>query len=235
STHSLEAFVEATQVAQGVIFQYALEHFRHRKPKTSAVVICHYITFAPDMKWGIVDYYREKKLSFDYVRKAYQPLLVSLKHDARRFLSGSVFRPEIWVVNDYYKPYENCSVELTWLDNEKNETASDTYTLDTILPDSSKSFVELSHKVRGEKGKRFYVELKLKDAQGNILSENDYFFLIADPLADRQRIREIGQEAMETKQKYGWANYYRYFEGLGGESGVKDADEQMPFVTKFQG
>lgn len=235
STHSLEAFVEATQLAQGVIFQYALEHFRRRKPKTSAVVICHYITFAPDMKWGIVDYYRDKKLSFDYVRKAYQPLLISMKHDTRRFLPGTVFTPEIWVVNDYYEPYENCTVEVIWLDNDKKEIKSDSYALGTILPDSSKSFVQLSYDVNGKQGERFYVKLQLKDPNGAILSENDYFFLITDPEKDREKIREIGAEAMESKQKYGWANYYRYFDGLGGESGVKDADEKMPVAKKIGG
>ncbi len=49
-TGSLEQFAAATQMAQGEIFQWGIEHMRRRKPKSSAISICHFITFAPDMK-----------------------------------------------------------------------------------------------------------------------------------------------------------------------------------------
>ena len=64
-TGSLEEFVAATQIAQGTIFQFGLEHQRRRKPKSTAITICHLMTFAPDFKWGIVDYFQEKKRSFE--------------------------------------------------------------------------------------------------------------------------------------------------------------------------
>ena len=38
---SLENFVESTQTAHGMIAQFALEHFRRRKPRVSAVSLCH--------------------------------------------------------------------------------------------------------------------------------------------------------------------------------------------------
>ena len=52
--------------------------------------------------------------------------------------------------------------------------------------------------------------------------------LVADQEAEIKRIREIGQEAMDVKQKYGWANYYRYFQTL------DKADEQMPVASGFE-
>ena len=57
---SLEGFVEATQITQGVIYQYVIEHFRRRKPRTSCIALCHWITNMPLVKWGVVDCYGEK-------------------------------------------------------------------------------------------------------------------------------------------------------------------------------
>ncbi|WP_282135406.1 glycoside hydrolase family 2 protein [Seonamhaeicola maritimus] len=234
SKDGFEKFVEATQIAQGVIFQYALEHFRTRKPKTSAICICHYITFAPDMKWGIVDYYQDKKLSFDHVRKAYQPVLLTMKHYNRRWLPGEEFIGELWVVNDFYESFNNCKATIKFLDKNKSLVKEESFKFDEIEGDSSSKFTDVSCKVPGEMGDKFYVEMTLVDAKGNILSENDYLLLVADKQKDRKELRVIGLEAFDIKQKYGWANYFRYYPSLGAEEGSKEADEEMPIARGFK-
>ncbi|WP_299553114.1 sugar-binding domain-containing protein [Seonamhaeicola sp.] len=234
SRDGFEKFVEATQIAQGVIFQYALEHFRTRKPKTSAICICHYITFAPDMKWGIVDYYQEKKLSFDHVRKAYQPVLLTMKHYNRRWLPGDAFKGELWVVNDYYQSFSNCKATIKFLDNNKTVIKEESFNFDDIVGDSSAKFADVSCTVPGDLGDKFYVEMTLADASGNILSENDYMLLVADKVKDKAELRAIGLDAFDIKQKYGWANYFRYYPGLGAEEGTKEADEAMPTARGFK-
>ena len=234
STDGLEKFVNATQIAQGTIFKYALEHFRTRKPKTSAICICHYITFAPDMKWGIVDYYQEKKLSFDFVRKAYQPVLITLKHYDRRWLPGKEFKGELWVVNDYYKSYDNCRVSIKFFDNERKVFKEEQYDISEIAGDSSSKYVDIFCKVPGKLGDRFHAEVELVDGDGNSLSKNDYMFLVADKKKDRKALRAIGLEAFEIKQKYGWANYFRYYPGLGAEEGHLEADQKMPIARGFE-
>ena len=67
-TDGLDRFVDATQIAQGVYFQYAGEHFRRMKPKNSGVSFCHLMLHTPDMKWAIVDFYLKPKKSFEYVQ-----------------------------------------------------------------------------------------------------------------------------------------------------------------------
>ncbi|KAA3662224.1 MAG: beta-galactosidase [Calditrichaeota bacterium] len=233
STGSLQEFVDATQIAQGAIFQFALEHFRRRKPRTSAVCICHYITFAPDFKWGIVDYYQEKKQSFDYVQRAFQPLLVSLQFDKRRWLPGEQFSGKLWLVNDFYKSFENCTVQIKVYDSQKQEIAKKSIEIAEIGEDSSQQYGEISCAVPGKSGERFFATLSLVDAAVNELSTNEYMFLVADQENAAKELRAIGEEAFDIKQRYGWANYYRYFKGLGAEPGVKEADEQMPIATGF--
>ena len=232
-TESLDDFVEATQIAQGAIFQYALEHFRRRKPKTSAVCICHYITFAPDFKWGIVDYYLKKKKSFFDVQRAYQPLLVSLQFDKRRWSPEEKFSGKLWVVNDFYNTYQDCRVKIKVLDQQNNQVHTNELAIPHITQDSAAEFGMMECDVPGQNGDRFYVELSLLNAEGEELSANRYLLLVGDQEKELVRIRSIGAEAMEIKQKYGWANYYRYFRGLGGEEGVPEADEVMPRATGF--
>ena len=82
---TLEDFVNSTQDAQGIIFQNGVEYFRRQKPRLSGIALCHWITYWPDMKWGIIDAYQKPKRSYDYVKRAYQPLLVCLDFTKRRW------------------------------------------------------------------------------------------------------------------------------------------------------
>lgn len=234
STGSMQEFVDATQIAQGVIFQYGLEYYRRRKPKSSAICICHYITFAPDMKWGIVDYYQQPKISYEYVKMAYQPVLVSLEHKRRRWLPGEQFEGKIWVVNDLYKDFKSCNAEITFFDNNKKEVKKETVKVGNVSGDSSNEFATVNCKVPGKLGDQFHVALKLTDKSGKVLSENKYLLLVGDEKVDLPRLREIGQEAIDKKAKYGSHNYLRYFDGLNGTRGVKQADEKMPTVKEFR-
>jgi beta-mannosidase len=233
ATGSMQEFVDATQIAQGVIFQYGLEYFRRRKPKSSAISICHFITFAPDMKWGIVDYYRQPKISYDYVKRAYQPLLVSLEHERRRWLPGEEFVGKLWVVNDFYKEFNSCKAEVVFYDTNKKEVKRESIIIGNVKGDSSKEFATINCKVPGKLGDRFYVEIEMKDNSNEIVSENKYLLLVGDEKVDLPKLREIGQEARDKKEKYGSHNYLRYFEGLNGARGVKQADQKMPTVKEF--
>ncbi|GIZ09643.1 sugar-binding domain-containing protein [Flavobacterium sp. UMI-01] len=233
ATGSMQEFVDATQIAQGVIFQYGLEYYRRRKPKSSAISICHFITFAPDMKWGIVDYYQQPKLSYDYVKRAYQPVLVSLEHERRRWLPAEQFEGKIWVVNDLYQDFKNCKAEIIFMDNNHKEVKRETFSFGDIKGDSATKFVTVNCKVPGKLGDKFYVNLSLKDVTGKAISENKYLLLVGDEKVDLPKLRAIGQEAISKKEKYGSHNYLRYFESLNGAAGVKQADEKQPFVKEF--
>jgi beta-mannosidase len=229
----MQEFVDATQIAQGVIFQYGIEYYRRRKPKSSAISICHYITFAPDMKWGIVDYYRQPKISYEYVKMAYQPLLLSMEHERRRWLPGEQFEAKLWVVNDLYKDFKALTAEVVFYDTNRKEVKRETLKLGNIDSDSSKEYATINCKVPGKLGDKFYVEMELSDNSGKVVSNNKYLLLVADEKVDLPRLKEIGQEAIDKKAKYGSHNYLRYFEGLSGTRGVQQADEKMPLVKEF--
>ena len=160
-------------------------------------------------------------------------MLVSLKYEKRRWLPGDNFTGELWVVNDRLEELKGCKAQITFLDGNKKKLNTQVIDVSNVNRDSSEKYGELSTMVPGQLGDRFYCELVLQDASGNQLAENNYMFLVADFEEDKKKLRAIGEEAFEVKQQYGWANYYRYFQGLGGEDGIKEADEVMPTVRKI--
>ena len=213
-TDSLEEFVEATQIAQGTIFQWGIEYMRRRKPKSSAISICHFITYAPDMKWGIVDYFQMPKLSYEYVKRAYQPLLVSLELVRRRWLPGEKFQGGIWVVNDLHKEFKNCELSIKISDSHGHRLIMRTNQLKTIPADSSAHYGAFEWKVRGKLGESFHVEAILCDEAGRTISANHYVLLVADQEQARRECRKKAERLQAIKSRFPSADYYRFFPEL---------------------
>ena len=204
---SLENFSESTQIAQGVILQFALEHFRRQKPHVSGVSLCHFNTNWPIIKWDIIDYYGKKKRSYDYVQRSYNPILASLAFKKRRWLPGETFTGELFVVNDYYTSYDDLTYTYEILDANKKVLQTETFNV-SASPNSATSYASIAYTLGSDLSDRFYITLKL--SQGDTcLSENSYFFLVADQEAAKAHAKALFEAMHVERQKYG-KGYYRY-------------------------
>ena len=96
-------FIKASQLIQGEGYKFEIEHLRRRMYNCSGSLFWMYADAWGEMGWTIVDYYRAKKLSYYYVKRAYQPLLVSIKAEE--------YGVSLWVINDTLKSY---SAELEY-------------------------------------------------------------------------------------------------------------------------
>ncbi|MDQ8201417.1 sugar-binding domain-containing protein [Pelagicoccus sp. SDUM812003] len=209
---SLEEFVESTQLAHGIIAQYALEHFRRRKPRVSAVALCHFMTYLPDIKWGIIDYYGKKKTAFEYVTRAYQPLLPSLEYRKRRFNSGSPLEASVWIVNDYHRSFEN--LILSWkVLSPAGKTLGEGSRVVHIDAESSKAYLDLDTIIEGSDYELFKVEMSIADAKGKILSSNFHTLMVGDQEAAIERSLKLYDQMRDDQQAFG-KSYYRYHEEL---------------------
>lgn len=207
-TSCLEEFVEATQIAQGTIFQFALEHFRRCKPHVSGVALCHFITNWPIIKWDIIDYYGEKKKSFDFVKKSYQPLLPSLKFEKRRWLPNEDFKSELWIVNDYYKKYDNLKLNYKILDESKRILLSDC--LEVNVEENSSNYISgLQFNMKEIQGETFNIELELINEDNEVLANNEYVLLVGNQEEAKLKAMELYNESRDKRNKYG-RGYYRY-------------------------
>ncbi|BFM20283.1 glycoside hydrolase family 2 protein [Gilvimarinus japonicus] len=206
---SLEEFVEATQIAQGTVIQFALETYRRRKPKMSGVALCHFMTHVPDIKWGIIDYYGEKKRSFEWLKRTYQPLLPSLQFDKRRWNAGSEFNAGLWVVNDYQHSFEG--VTLSWrVLYQGNETGVAGSQAVNVATDSSAHYVDIAWLLPDNAEGTFEVEISLSDASGKTLADNHYTLLVGDQAAAKAQSLKYLAEATERLEKCGHS-VYRYW------------------------
>lgn len=233
-TGSLEEFVNATQDAQGIIFQLSVEHFRRAKPRTSGIALCHFITYWPDMKWAIVDNYLQPKRSYEYVKTAYQPLLVSLQFDKRRWKNEQSFEGELWIINDLFESYEDCTVDIQITDDNGKVIYTDEIAIDEIAEDSSKMFARIEGVNLSSVKENFYASLELKDSDGKVVSHNEYMLLIGDHEAASAKFKEMGREIADIQRKYSSGNYYRYFPAVvDDEATTWETKEQTPRARGF--
>ncbi len=228
-TGSLEEFVNATQDSQGTIFQLSVEHFRRAKPRTSGIALCHFITYWPDMKWGIVDNYQQPKRSYYFVQRAYQPLLVSLKFDRRRWKGDETFKGQLWIVNDTYQKYQNCKIKLTICDEQGTCLNKQHVGVATIDPDSSAQQADIRWNMAGQVGDHFTVSLSLVDSEDTEISANEYMLLIGDQETARARMQELGKVQTRSSDDFTYGNYYRFFPDMIKQDGRDwQGDSQIP-------
>ncbi len=232
----LEAFVNATQDAQGIVFQSGIEYFRRNKPRTSGVALCHWITYWPDMKWGIVDAYQQPKRSYDFVKRAFQPLLVSFDFDRRRWLNDEPLVGGLWIVNDQYISYKGATINAVVKDYNGVEIYSNSYDVKSIGENSAFKVADFKSNVLSDVDNRFTVELELISKSGEKLSANEYLFLIGDHAKESAKFKEMGQELKDINAKYLYGNYYGYFPALTGEDGEwQESDVETPRAKGFSG
>ncbi|MBR8534022.1 hypothetical protein KDU71_00490 [Carboxylicivirga sediminis] len=234
-TGSLEEFVNATQDAQGIIFQNGIEYFRRQKPNLSGIALCHWITYWPDMKWGIVDNYQKPKRSYDFVKKAYQPLLVNFDFKKRRWSNNEPFVGDIWVVNDMFESYSNCKLKFEIKDDNGKVLVAHKYDIAKVEENSAKSFFKVEEKVLKSVTKKFYVTLELTNKKGHVLSSNDYFFLIGDQVKAKEFFNNWWDIRRQHEAKYKYGNYYQFFDELLEENGKKyESDTETPRAVGYE-
>ncbi|MFI3237437.1 MAG: glycoside hydrolase family 2 TIM barrel-domain containing protein [Lachnospiraceae bacterium] len=205
---SLEEFAEATQISQGVCFQYGLESMRRRKPKMSGVAICHFITNRPLMKWEIVDYYGVKKKSFDYVKMAFQPVLASLDYGKRRYNPGEVFEGDLHIINDLQRGFEDVTCTITMKDQNGAVIKTESYQFN-IDENIAAIKAHFAGDVVGTLGGTFSVDISLLDGD-TVLCENHYDLLVMDQEKARIAAKERYQIHRDATVKFG-KTFYRDF------------------------
>ncbi|WP_282121771.1 glycoside hydrolase family 2 protein [Algibacter mikhailovii] len=218
-TGSLEEFVIASQDTQGVIFQNGIEYFRRQKPNLSGIALCHFITYWPDMKWGIVDNYQETKRSYEFVKKAYQPLLINLSFEKRRWSKQEPFKGGLWIVNDLFEDFTRCKATVVFKNENGKELISKTFDIGNVKGNSAKKFEDISADVLSNIEKQLFVELKLTDASGQVISYNDYFFLIGNQDKATKEFNAMRDKRRILESEYGYGNYYRFFDAMTGDEG----------------
>lgn len=89
---SFEEYLHYAQLLQGEALKFALEHWRRRKFLTAGALFWMYSDCWGAIGWTIIDYYLRRKASYYFVRRAFQPVDLSVKKNEDT--------AEIFAVND---------------------------------------------------------------------------------------------------------------------------------------
>jgi beta-mannosidase len=98
-TDDLDEFVDCSQIAQAEALKFGIEHYRRRKPHCSGTLVWQLNDCWPVLSWALLDYHGFGKAGWYFVRRAYAPVLASL-----RLADGAA---ELWVTNDTAAPVED--------------------------------------------------------------------------------------------------------------------------------
>ena len=110
---NLQSKITASQQAQALALQTAIEHMRRRKGHTSGVCVWQFNEPWPAISWALVDYFGRPKLAYTQLSTWYNPLLISLNFPVgQRWQPGDIFTAEIWLTNDNIEEIGPCQVQI---------------------------------------------------------------------------------------------------------------------------
>jgi beta-mannosidase len=110
SSMSTERFIDATQRAQAMGLQIAIEHMRRRKPQTAGVAIWQLNDAWPAISWSVIDYYGTPKRAYGELVKLYSPVLASFDYALVPRKPGDHVHGDLWIINDLLSSYPNAEV-----------------------------------------------------------------------------------------------------------------------------
>lgn len=94
----IQQFIHCSQFIQAEGLRYILESNRRRKFQNSGSIIWQLNEPWPNVSCtSLVDYYKRPKMAYYWVRKAFAPIHVSLKHEGLMHELGIPFRGEIYL------------------------------------------------------------------------------------------------------------------------------------------
>lgn len=155
---STKAFIADSQKYQADLLKFATEMLRVQKyDKTTAVFQFMFNEGWPSMNWGIVDYYRETKLGYHALEKAFAPVIIVAQQNKDNTL-------EFFVVNDLDTALKDVKATIV-VDGKSYD-----YPLE-VARDSLRKFATSSV------SKETKIELKLSTKDGKTITSNQYTFL----------------------------------------------------------
>lgn len=83
---SIDEWILFTQAVQAFGMKYAIEFWRSRKFSTAGTLIWQYNEPWPTICWSLVDYYNIPKMSYWFVKQAYNEILVTYNQDDTKII-----------------------------------------------------------------------------------------------------------------------------------------------------
>lgn len=78
----MDDYILASQISQAEAMKYFIERMRINRPQKSGILWWNLIDGWPNVSDAVVDYYFEKKIAYDYIKKSQQPFCIMMDEPA---------------------------------------------------------------------------------------------------------------------------------------------------------
>ncbi len=161
---TLEQLIEASQLLQAEALKTATEQARRRKFDCGGSMFWMFPDAWGEIGWSVVDYYLRKKASYDYVRRACAPVLVSIKEEECGVST--------WIVNDKRESVQG-TLECSLLSFEGKVRSRKTQAVKIRRNASVRCVMDRMNLMRSGD---FY-HARLSGPDGAVIAENVFFFM----------------------------------------------------------
>jgi len=146
------------------------------------------------LSWNVVDWYLAPTGAYYGTKKACEPLHVQYSYDD----------DSVYVVNGYYRHFDNMKVTAQVYDFNMNERYSRTSTVN-VQPDSSTKIFTIDWPEN--LSRTHFLKLELKDKSANLVSSN-FYWLSTEPdetadFSDLDRLAEVDLNVSSSMEKKG--------------------------------
>jgi beta-mannosidase len=116
---SIDDFITNSQSYQSGLLQTAIDFYRRKKfTGITGIFQFMFIDCWPSITWSVVDYFHQTKPGYEALKRAYQPVYVSINLRQDQYFPGKKLLIDIYVINDLYEEYQNASINF-FLDEKK--------------------------------------------------------------------------------------------------------------------
>ena len=158
----LEGKIDDLWQYQAEFIQFYVEHLRRQRATGGGGYVHFWLAdLVPQIGCGVLDARRNRKGGYDALARASQPLHVALEHDGRRSIA-------LWVFNDTTDGYEAAVVEWSLYDAKDTLLVNESIAVD-VAANQSQRLTAVQWPATCDR-----IELVMREAQGNILTENSY-------------------------------------------------------------
>jgi beta-mannosidase len=107
----IKEFVKNSQEYQAELITTAIDFYRREKfKKVTALFQFMFIDCWESITWSVIDYYGAKKQGYFALKRAFQPLYVSIKIMRQKYFAGQKLNINLWIINDLLKDYYDCRI-----------------------------------------------------------------------------------------------------------------------------
>jgi exo-1,4-beta-D-glucosaminidase len=170
---SLAEFVEKAQVASYEAMRAMFEAFGAHKPKATGIIQWMFNSAWPEMYWQLFDYYLMPNGAFYGAKRACTPLHILYHYGDRA----------IYVSNDTHVPAKGLKAEVRILNIHAKELLKEKKNIN-IEAYSSLRITQLPDIDAPEKV--YFVDLRLKDKKGKMISNNFYWLSTKEDVLDEE-------------------------------------------------